>query len=334
MKNFEISVLDVAPIKEGKNYNETFKDSLDLAQYAESLNYNRFWLAEHHNMKSIASSATSVLIGYIANGTQKIRVGSGGVMLPNHSSLIIAEQFGTLDGLFPNRIDLGIGRAPGTDSVTARALGRHISSINDTFSAQIFELQHYFSNDNEGPVHAFPGQGANVPLYILGSSTDSAWLAAELGLPYAFAGHFAPEKMQIAFEIYRDNFKPTETNPQSHIIACVNGSAAETDEEGQRLVTTLYQAFLNIIRNNRKPYAPPVDDMDALWSVEEKAMLMQKLALTFVGSKDSVKRQLLEFQEKYNVDELMINSHIFDHELRKKNYAIIREAANELHNEQ
>lgn len=334
MKNLEISVLDLAPLKEDKSYNDTFKDSLDLARHAENLNYKRFWLAEHHNMKNIASSATSVLIGYIANGTEKIRVGSGGVMLPNHSSLIIAEQFGTLDSLFPNRIDLGLGRAPGTDALTAQALGRHISNINDSFSQQLYELENYFSTENETLVHAYPGEGANVPMYILGSSTDSAWLAAELGLPYAFAGHFAPEKMQIAFEIYKDNFKPSQRNPEPYAIASVNGCGAETDEEAQHLVTTLQQAFLGIIRNDRKPYAPPVDDMDALWSIDEKALITQKLALTFVGSKNTVKQQIIDFKSKYKADELLINSHIFDHEARKKSYTIIREAVDEINNNQ
>lgn len=331
MKNFELSVLDLAPVKQGKNYHETFEDSLDLAQSVEKLNYKRFWLAEHHNMKSIASSATSVLIGYIAGGTKKLRVGSGGVMLPNHSSLVIAEQFGTLDALYPDRIDLGLGRAPGTDGITAQALGRNPATINHNFPKQILELEKYFSEENDDFVHAYPGEGSHVPLYILGSSTDSAWLAAELGLPYAFAGHFAPEQMEIAYAIYRDHFQPNEQNKKPYVIACVNGVAADTDEEGEKLTTTLYQAFLNIIRNDRRPFAPPVEDMDELWSPMEKAIVLQKLKYTFSGSKEKIKKELKDFQEKFNVDELMINSHIFNHEDRKKSYEIFRNAANELH---
>jgi len=326
MKPFKFSVLDLAPVKQGKTYQETFNDSLNLAQHAEELGFERYWLAEHHNMRSIASAATSILIGYIANGTQRIRVGSGGIMLPNHSSLIIAEQFGTLDGLFPNRIDLGLGRAPGTDQLTAHALGRHISTMNDSFPNQIQELQHYFSVDNPGPVHAYPGQGANVPLYILGSSTDSAWLASEMGLPYAFAGHFAPEQMEIAFTIYRDNFKPSAFLNQPYILACVNQSVGDTDEEGEFLATTLYQAFVNIIRNDRKPYAPPVEDMDSIWSVQERALVMQKLRWTFAGSKEKIREELGQFQTKFHVDEIIFNAHIFDHEARKKSYSLLKEA--------
>jgi len=322
--------LDLAPVKEGKTFKDTFHDSLDLARHAEALDYERFWLAEHHNMKSIASSATSVLIGFIAEGTEKIRVGSGGVMLPNHSALVIAEQFGTLEALYPGRLDLGVGRAPGADGITAKALGRNLATINEQFPGQIMDLERYFSNDNPGPVHAYPGEGSSIPIYVLGSSTDSAWLASELGLPYAFAGHFAPEQMEIAFSIYRDNYKPSERFPDPYIIACINGIAADTDEEGERLATTLYQAFLNLIRNDRKPYAPPVEDMDLLWNPMEKAMVLQKLKLTAKGSKETVKAELERLQEKYQVDEFMITAHIFDHEARKKSYSIFKEVLEEL----
>lgn len=331
MKAFELSVLDLAPVKQNKTIHETFSDSLDLAKTAEMLNYKRFWLAEHHNMASIASSATSVLIGYIANGTQNIRVGSGGIMLPNHSSLVIAEQFGTLESLFPGRIDLGVGRAPGTDGLTAKALGRNPSIINEQFPQQIRELQQYFSNENAGSlVRAIPGEGCEVPIYVLGSSTDSAWLAAEFGLPYAFAGHFAPEMMSFAFEIYRENYKPSEKFPSPYLIACVNGIAAETDQEAQKMATTLYQAFLNIIRNDRKPYSPPVDDMDTLWNPMEKAGILQKLRYSFVGSQETVSHQMKNFQQMFNVDEIMITSHIYDHLARKKSYEIIRNAVDSI----
>ena len=325
MKPFEISVLDLAPVKQNKTIHDTFNDSLDLARFVEKLNYKRYWLAEHHNMASIASSATSVLIGFIANGTEKIRVGSGGIMLPNHSSLVIAEQFGTLESLFPGRIDLGVGRAPGTDGLTAKALGRNPMIINEQFPRQIQELQQYFSKENsESLVRAIPGEGCDIPIYVLGSSTDSAWLAAEFGLPYAFAGHFAPEMMSFAFEIYRDNYKPSEKFPEPYIIACVNGIAAGTDDEAKKLATTLYQAFVNIIRNDRKPFSPPIDDMDEIWNPMEKAGVLQKLRYSFVGSAETVRNQIQHFQETFNVDEIMITSHIYEHEARLKSYEIIK----------
>ncbi|WP_223606331.1 LLM class flavin-dependent oxidoreductase [Chryseobacterium sp. OSA05B] len=331
MKNFEISVLDLAPVKQGKSIHDTFQDSLSLANHTEHLHYKRFWLAEHHNMESIASSATTVLIGFIANGTKTIRVGSGGIMLPNHSSLIIAEQFGTLESLFPGRIDLGLGRAPGTDGLTAQALGRNPAIINKQFPRQILELQTYFSKDNaDALVRAIPGEGLDIPLYILGSSTDSAWLAAELGLPYAFAGHFAPEQMEMAFKIYREHFQPSEQLAQPYLMACINGVAAEISEEAHKMSTTLFQAFINIIRNDRKPFAPPVDDMDDLWSPMEKSMVLQKLKYTLIGDQAEIEEQLKDFQEKFNVDELIINSHIYDHQKRLRSYEIFREAANSL----
>lgn len=331
MKNFNISVLDLAPVKQGKTIHDTFQDSLSLANFAENLDYKRFWLAEHHNMESIASSATSVLIGFIANGTKKIRVGSGGIMLPNHSSLIIAEQFGTLESLFPGRIDLGLGRAPGTDGLTAKALGRNAATINEQFPRQILELQRYFSTENsDALVRAIPGEGLDIPLYILGSSTDSAWLAAELGLPYAFAGHFAPDQMEMAFKIYSEHFEPSKYLDKPYIIACVNGIAGETSEEANFLSTTLFQAFINIIRNDRKPFPKPISDMDNIWSPMEKAMVLKMLKFSFIGDQSQIADQLKDFQEKYQVDELMINSHIYDHQKRLSSYEIIRKAADSL----
>ena len=327
MKNFNISVLDLAPVKQGKTIHDTFQDSLSLANFAENLDYKRFWLAEHHNMESIASSATSVLIGFIANGTKKIRVGSGGIMLPNHSSLVIAEQFGTLESLFPGRIDLGLGRAPGTDGLTAKALGRNAATINEQFPRQILELQRYFSTENsDALVRAIPGEGLDIPLYILGSSTDSAWLAAELGLPYAFAGHFAPDQMEMAFKIYREHFEPSKYLDKPYIIACVNGIAGETSEEASFLSTTLFQAFINIIRNDRKPFPKPISDMDNIWSPMEKAMVLKMLKFSFIGDQSQIAVQLKDFQEKYQVDELMINSHIYDHQKRLSSYEIIKKA--------
>lgn len=331
MKKFDISVLDLAPVKQGKSIHNTFQDSLSLANLTESLDYKRFWLAEHHNMESIASSATSVLIGFIANGTTKIKVGSGGIMLPNHSSLVIAEQFGTLESLFPGRIDLGVGRAPGTDGITAQALGRNPASINEQFPRQILELQRYFSKENcEALVRAFPGEGLDIPIYILGSSTDSAWLAAELGLPYSFAGHFAPDQMEMAFNIYRQHFQPSAQLQKPYIMACVNAVAAETSDEAHYLATTLFQAFVNIIRNERKPFPAPIEDMDTVWSPSEKAMVLKMLRLSFVGDQSEIEEQLKSFQEKFQVDELMVNSHVFDHEKRLQSYQIIRNAVDAL----
>ena len=327
MKRFELSVLDLAPVKQNKTIHDSFHESLTLAKHTEKLGYKRFWLAEHHNMPSIASSATSVLICFIANGTEKIRVGSGGVMLPNHSSLVIAEQFGTLESLFPGRIDLGVGRAPGTDGLTAKALGRNPMIINEQFPRQIQELQQYFSVENATSlVRAIPGEGCDIPIYILGSSTDSAWLAAEMGLPYAFAGHFAPDMMVHAFQIYRENYKPSEKFPESYAIACVNGVAAETDEEAKKLATTLYQAFLNIIRNDRKPYSPPVEDIDEIWNPMEKAHVLKMLHYSFIGSEETIQSKLPSFQEAFQVDELMITSHIYDEQARLKSYEIIKTA--------
>lgn len=327
MKRFELSVLDLAPVKQNKTIHDSFHESLTLAKHTEKLGYKRFWLAEHHNMPSIASSATSVLICFIANGTEKIRVGSGGVMLPNHSSLVIAEQFGTLESLFPGRIDLGVGRAPGTDGLTAKALGRNPMIINEQFPRQIQELQQYFSVENSTSlVRAIPGEGCDIPIYILGSSTDSAWLAAEMGLPYAFAGHFAPDMMVHAFQIYRENYKPSEKFPESYAIACVNGVAAETDEEAKKLATTLYQAFLNIIRNDRKPFSPPVEDIDEIWNPREKAHVLKMLHYSFIGSEETIQSKLPSFQEAFQVDELMITSHIYDEQARLKSYEIIKTA--------
>ncbi len=331
MKKFKLSVLDLAPIKQGQTVQQTLHESLDLARFVENLDYKRYWLAEHHNFEGIASSATSVLIGYIAGGTQKIRVGSGGVMLPNHSSLVIAEQFGTLESLYPSRIDLGLGRAPGTDGLTAKALGRNPMTINTQFPKQIIELQTYFSEENKDAlVRAIPGEGCDIPMYILGSSTDSAWLAAEMGLPYAFAAHFAPEMMETAFKIYREHYEPSEKFPEPYIIACVNGMAADTDEEAQKISTTLYITFLNLIRNVRKPYSPPVDDIDEIWNPAEKAHLLQKLRYSLIGSPTTVKAQIIEMQQRLNVDEIMIASYIYSHDARKKSYEIIKKVVDKL----
>ncbi|MDE1190560.1 MAG: LLM class flavin-dependent oxidoreductase [Arachidicoccus sp.] len=327
----EVSVLDLAFVIEGSSVQESLHRSLDLARHAEQMGYKRFWLAEHHNMESIASSATSVLIGYVAQGTQNIRVGSGGVMLPNHSSLIVAEQFGTLETLYPNRIDLGVGRAPGTDGITAMAIGRNPMTINETFPQQIKELQLYFSAENKnGKVRAMPGEGLDIPIYILGSSTDSAWLAAKYGLPYAFAGHFAPAQMQKAFTIYKENYQPSDKFPKPYTIAAINVIAADSNEKAHLIATSLFQAFRNILNNDRKPLQPPVKDFEKQLSPPEISGLNQMLSLTFIGDKNSLFSRLQEFLKEYNADEIIAVSHIYDHQERLKSYRILKEVIDKI----
>ncbi|WP_316811723.1 LLM class flavin-dependent oxidoreductase [Pedobacter heparinus] len=320
------SVLDLATVIEGKTPADTFTTSLDLAQHVEKWGYNRYWLAEHHNMISVASSATAVVIGHIAAGTKTIRVGSGGIMLPNHSPLIIAEQFGTLASLFPDRIDLGLGRAPGTDQVTAMAIRGERFNAANSFPQDVLKLQAYFSTDNsKSSVRAIPGEGLDIPIWILGSSTDSAHLAAALGLPYAFASHFAPAQFGTAINIYRQNFKPSAQLKAPYVLACVNVVAADTDAEANRLVTSLYQLFMGIVTGKRRLLQPPVDNMDEIWDVYEEEQANQMLACTFVGSKDTIKQDLQRFLDQTGVDEIMATSHIFDHSARLHSYQLLAE---------
>jgi luciferase family oxidoreductase group 1 len=295
-----------------------------LAQYVESLGFERFWISEHHNMESLVSSATPILIGHIAQGTKTIRVGSGGVMLPNHSPLIVAEQFGTLETLYQGRIDLGLGRAPGTDQLTAKALRRNRSETVHDFPRDILELQTYFSKDNnKAAVRAIPGEGLKIPLYLLGSSTFSAQLAGAKGLPYAFASHFAPTHLHEALRLYHQNFEASEQCKSPYAIACVNVIAAETDEKARFLETSLQQLALGIIRNTRRPLPPPVANMDGIWNVMEKAQIQQMMHYSFVGSKETIKAQLADFIEATRVNEIMVVSHIFDHRARLKSYEIL-----------
>ena len=325
-KNIPISILELAIITQDSNANETFQKTTALAKLADSLGYKRFWLAEHHNMAHVASTATVVLIGYIASQTQNIRVGSGGIMLPNHAPLIIAEQFGTLEILYPNRIDLGLGRAPGTDGLTAQAIRKDFFEQSQRFPQNVAALQEFFSEDNAtAKVRAFPAEGTNVPIWILGSSMDSAALAAANGLPYAFAGHFAPKQMHQAFQFYRDNFEPSEYLDQPKTMACVNAIAADTDEEAEKLSTSLTQMFLNLIRNDRKPLQPPVDSMDGIMSEEEHFHVNQMTACSFVGSKQKLVLELKQFIEYTKIDELMITSPIFNHDDKLKNIRIMKE---------
>jgi luciferase family oxidoreductase group 1 len=321
------SVLDLATVIQGKKPADTFKNSLDLAQHVERLGYTRYWLAEHHNMISVASSATSVVIAHIAGGTKTIRVGSGGIMLPNHSPLVIAEQFGTLESLFPGRIDLGLGRAPGTDQVTAIAIrGEQRLQSAMSFQQDVKKLQQYFSAENSSSsVRAIPGEGLDIPIWILGSSTDSAHLAASYGLPYAFASHFAPAQFLTAINIYRQNFRPSQYLDKPYVLACVNVVAADTDAEANRLATSLYQMFKGVITGKRELLPPPVDSMEGILSDYEEEQLNQMLACTFVGSKATIAKELQDFLNQTQVDEIMASAHIFDHAARLRSYEILAE---------
>tara|TARA_R110002020_G_scaffold22405_1_gene75766 strand:+ start:45023 stop:45946 length:924 start_codon:yes stop_codon:yes gene_type:complete len=300
------------------------ENTLDLARNAEKLGYERFWISEHHNMDSIVSSATVVLLGYVAQGTDKIRVGSGGIMLPNHAPLIVAEQFGTLATLYPGRIDLGLGRAPGTDQLTAHALRRGRDESVQDFPNNIAELQQYFSADNlDSRVRAIPGEGLDIPLYLLGSSTFSAELAGKLGLPYAFASHFAPAHLYNALELYAHHFKSSQQLERPYAMACVNVIAAETDQEAQRLATSLYQFAMGIITNVRRPLPPPIASMDGVWNEAQEAMIKNMMHYTFIGSKETVEQQLKKFVETTGVREIIVVSHIHGHEDRVRSYEII-----------
>ena len=321
-----VSILDLAPVIEGTTPEHTFRNSLKLAQHAEKLGYTRYWLSEHHNMISVASSATAILIGFIAGGTQHIRVGSGGIMLPNHSPLAVAEQFGTLGSLYPGRIDLGLGRAPGTDGLTAMVLRRSNNLGAEDFPQQLAELNTYFSAANSnGKVRAIPGEGVEVPMWILGSSTDSAYLAAALGMPYAFAGHFAPQQMAAAFAIHRQQFYPSDRLQQPYMMACVNVIAADTDDEAQYLATSAYQAFLGIIRNKRELLQPPVKNMNAIWNEYEEAHVKAMLSGSFIGSAATIEAGIQHFVAQTGIDELMVNAHIFDIDAKLHSYELLGE---------
>ena len=325
-KQVKISALDLAVIIEGGDASTAIARTVEVARHIEQLGYERIWLAEHHNMPNIASSATSVLIGHVAGKTERIRVGSGGIMLPNHAPLAIAEQFGTLESIYPGRIDLGLGRAPGTDQLTAAALRRNNLGTAYSFPSDIAELQLYFSNNNTGGrVRAFPGEGLDIPIWILGSSTDSAFLAAEMGLPYAFASHFAPAQFRHAIAIYRQNFKPSAVLKEPYVLACVNVIAADTDDEAHVLATSMYQMFLGIVTNTRRPLQPPVPSMDPYWTPEIEQAVKQMTACTFIGSPESLSHQLSTFVNETGIDELMTTSNIYDQGARLKSYRILSE---------
>lgn len=324
LKNIPFSVLDLVPVIQGSTHKTAMENSLALAQHTEKLGYKRFWISEHHNAESLVSSATPLLIGYIAQGTKTIRVGSGGVMLPNHAPLVVAEQFGTLATLYPNRIDLGLGRAPGTDQQTARALRRErVESVND-FPEDIQELEKYFSKTStHSPVRAIPGEGLEVPLYLLGSSTYSAQLAGTLGLPYAFASHFAPTHLHDALRLYHSHFEPSKQLDEPYAMACVNVVIAHTDEEAEYLATSMKLFMLNVIRNTRQPLQPPVKSMEELWNPMEEAHISQMMQYTFVGSKETVREKLTKFVAETRINEIIAVAHIYDQVARLRSFELL-----------
>jgi luciferase family oxidoreductase group 1 len=318
-----LSVLDLAHVPEGSTPSDALRNTLDLAQHAERWGYNRYWLAEHHNMVGIASAATSVVIAHVAGGTKTMRVGAGGIMLPNHSPLVIAEQFGTLDALFPGRIDLGVGRAPGTDQRTLRALRRDPSAA-DTFPQDVLELQALLGPAQaDQAIQAVPGTNSNVPIWILGSSLFGAQLAAMLGLPYAFASHFAPGALMQALQVYRERFQPSAQLERPHAMVGVNVIAADTDEEARHLFTSAQQSFTNLFRGARGKLQPPIDDIESYWSPHEKAQAMNMLSCSFVGSPDTVREGLEGFIRETGADEVMVASAVYDHRKRLRSYEIL-----------
>ena len=323
-----LSVLDLVPVVEGKTPADAFANTKDLAQHVERWGYQRYWVAEHHNMVGIASAATSVVIGFIAAHTSKIRVGAGGIMLPNHSPLLIAEQFGTLESLYPGRIDLGLGRAPGTDRATSQAMRRDMMA-SDHFPDDVLELQSYFGPlQPDQTIEAVPGTGLNVPLWILGSSLYGAQLAAALGLPYAFASHFAPDALEHALAIYKAQFRPSQQSAKPHAMAGVNVVLADTDAEADYLFSSIQQRFTDMIRGKRGYLKPPIDDIHAYWSADENMHASRMLACSFVGSPDTVRRKLDAFVTSTGVDELMVASAIFEHQARLRSYELLAELRN------
>jgi luciferase family oxidoreductase group 1 len=316
------SILDLSPINEGSDAAQSFRNTLDLARHAERLGYRRFWLAEHHGMPGIASAATAVLIGHVAGGTSTIRVGAGGIMLPNHSPLVIAEQFGTLESLFPGRIDLGLGRAPGSDQLTARALRRNLATDSSQFPNDVVELMEYFSAEQRHAVRAVPGAGLNVPIWVLGSSLFGAQVAAALGLPYAFASHFAPDQMMQAIALYRATFKPSAQLAKPYVMLGYNVFAADTDEEAKFLATSMQQAFVSLRSGRPGRLQPPVEGYLDSIAPHQRDVLDEILSCAAIGSPDTVKRTLKAFIEQTGADELMITSQIFDHAARLRSYEI------------
>lgn len=325
------SILELAIVSKDSTFKQTLNNSLTLAKVAEANNYKRYWFAEHHNSDAVGSSATSILIGYVAENTKQIRVGSGGIMLPNHSPLVIAEQFGTLAHLYPNRIDLGLGRAPGTDTVTAQAIRSDFMKAAQSFPAEIEKIENYFSLANKSAqVRAAIAEGANVPIYLLGSSTDSAHLAARKGLPYAFASHFASTHLLNALNIYKQEFQPSESLAKPYTIAGVNVVVADTDEEAQRLFTSLIRMFFGVLTGNSQPLQPPTDMTDDLKEIFQHPSLYQMLKYSFVGNKETVKEQTKAFLKEAQVDELIVVSTIYDIKDRIKSTELFAEVMKDI----
>ena len=321
----QFSLLDLVPVVEGGTVSQSLANAADLARHAETLGYRRYWVAEHHGMRGIASAATAVVIAHVAAATTRIRVGAGGVMLPNHAPLVIAEQFGTLDALFPGRIDLGLGRAPGSDQRVARAMRRTLDSDANAFPQDVMELQSYFADDGRTGIAATPGAGANVPLWILGSSTFGAQLAAALGLPYAFASHFAPDALDAALAIYRRDFRPSAQLARPHAMAGFNVFAADTDDEAELLASSQQQSFVALRTGNPRQLPPPVAGYRASLGAQGSAILDHVLQCSAVGSPDTIARQTAAFIERTGVDEVMVASAIYDHDARKRSLAITAE---------
>ncbi|RFZ84755.1 LLM class flavin-dependent oxidoreductase [Mucilaginibacter terrenus] len=327
LSHIPYSVLDLATVVHGQTPADTFPNSLDLARNAEHWGYNRYWFAEHHNMMNVASSATSILIGYVAGGTKTIRVGSGGIMLPNHSPLVVAEQFGTLASLYPGRIDLGLGRAPGTDQLTALAIRGENFNAAFNFPKDVERLQNFFSADNaDAKVRAIPGEGLDIPIWILGSSTDSARLAAAKGLPYAFASHFAPTYFLEAIDIYRENFVPSVHLEKPYMMACINVVAADTNQEAERLATSVQLFIKGVVTGKRQLLPPPIDSMDGAWNIYEQEAVEQMLSYAIFGGPQTVKDKMGALVEHTGIDEVMVTSHIFDHKAKLRSYEILAQA--------
>jgi luciferase family oxidoreductase group 1 len=328
LADVKISTLDLVPVREDKGPAESLRNALDLAQHVEKWGYNRFWVAEHHNMDGIASSATSVLLAYLAGGTSTIRVGSGGIMLPNHAPLVIAEQFGTLESLFPGRIDLGLGRAPGSDQMTARALRRERSGSADDFPDDVTELVNYLGpRQPHQRVIAVPGTNTNVPIWLLGSSLFSAQLAGERGLPYAFASHFAPRFMHEAIRVYRSHFKPSAVLDKPYVMLGVPLAASETDEQAEYLVTSVYQRILSLMRGQSLMQKPPVDSMNGLWLPHERDAVMDFLGLAVVGGPEKIRAKLDVLLEQTDADELIFTCDMYEHADRLRSYEILAQTA-------
>ncbi|MCC0565801.1 LLM class flavin-dependent oxidoreductase [Brevibacillus borstelensis] len=334
LRDIPLSVLDLVPVLEGGTPADSFRNTLDLARHAEKWGYNRYWLAEHHNMPGIASSATSVVIGYVAAGTSTIRVGSGGIMLPNHAPLVVAEQFGTLESMFPGRIDLGLGRAPGTDHLTARALRRDSKSGGEDFPEQLAELREYLNptstEGSDGPrVRAVPGEGMNIPIWLLGSSLYNAQLAGLLGLPFAFAGQFSPDNILPALRLYRSAIRPSEVLEEPYAMVGVNVIAADDDETAKRLATSQQLNFLSLVRGRPQKFQPPVESMEGIWADYEKASIDAQLRASIIGSPAVVKEKLQELLDATQADEIIINGAIYDHQARLRSFEIVKQVAAE-----